>query len=832
MAEGKPNWDVDKMARLVEQSLRDGKLDEAKANTILKRLADLESTDDPDLQALMKDEIEKGIDEAVSPSNGGGESGGAGQLSEGGGEEGGGGEPSDSATSESNDGSANQPEGQAQPNRDSNKKNNTTEDQQNRANQKKTKGDDALVKGKGDTAKPEQGKSATPDSAKKPAGQSPSGKLPAEKAGGGPAPQAAKAGGGGKAGGALAKAELAKEAAGALKTAKEEGLKAGAQQAAKAGVEFGKQQLLLLLLRTPWFWIILAALILLLLIGAAVYMFMLFMGKSIDLAGGSAVIPMKYPEHQALQESVKQAVASDHIVFADNSLRADIEWKTRTISTTNKTTNQVEEKDEKYMVLDWRTMVTLDYLAKKWDRIRVSLLYSNGPDYTRRSPIVKIGSVIDSEKLHKLYQLFVERDASAITESPLTAISGYKTGQAIGIDQIGWTSPGLTAACFGGIKKPVQVGWQRIIRLDMVRILYEQMQTDDYHVYELASKLNNKAGIAKNASDYYKTKAAEGMVKEDGYDTLAMTGLDNLITELTRAGALISLDIRTLNRFAQAKAKLVAARDFINSKEGVERLLAWGDEENFRKPLLEGLDTVYKGMQVANMGKWRGSITAGVAGVMRGGVLGLIVDECKFWKAYEARMNVRQMELDLLQMPFDPEYAASSDVFAQQPGGVAVAYAAADDPAASVDPAAESSEEPRDNEALQVKQLIVYSPEDDLDNGISEFDVYPNGATSVNEGGVGYDGTARDGKIDWRDLHFMSPPVDNGVFSRPGTIFVYKKDNPDAHTFFGAIKAMWDAEVEWAEFVFDDLWTGAGLSIGAGEDVEKVSYRNFVHIGF
>ena len=129
------------------------------------------------------------------------------------------------------------------------------------------------------------------------------------------------------------------------------------------------------------------------------------------------------------------------------------------------------------------------------------------------------------------------------------------------------------------------------------------------------------------------------------------------------------------------------------------------------------------------------------------------------------------------------------------------------------------------NGDLVVRQLIVYSPEDDLDNGLPDFDVYPKGATSVDEGGVGYDPSAADKKIDTRDNHFMALPIDNGVFSKGATIFIYKVQGAGE----------WAAEL--AEGLIPglrslyDQYDGGGVE-RIGEDNVRVSYRNFVHIGF
>jgi len=365
----------------------------------------------------------------------------------------------------------------------------------------------------------------------------------------------------------------------------------------------------------------------------------------------------------------------------------------------------------------------------------------------------------------------------------IDAPSAYSFGQAIAIDKIGMTSPELTEAMGLDESVPIQVSWQKMVQEKVIRPIYEQLQVDARKLFETASQAASQADTDAKGLEVL-ARAHEQTVADASKDSrakitdnyvIAVTALDNLLINLNRLRAQTKIDDRTMSLTAPALANLEKVRQSVDVG-GTAFIAAWGSDE-VKTALRLGLQSTFRAMQVANMPGWRGN-----------------EKEIDLWKAYEARQNIRQLALDILRMP------------------VALA-----------------GEEQDFNADLVIKQLIIYSPEDDLDNGLPDFDVYPKGALAVDEGGVGYDPTGHDNVIDILDNQFMSLPIDNGVFSKPGTIFIYKTDSA------GQIAK---EILEWAAASFTlggskmmDLWDGGGIE-KPGEERVKVSYRSFVHIGF
>src|SRR5690606_24949720 len=114
---------------------------------------------------------------------------------------------------------------------------------------------------------------------------------------------------------------------------------------------------------------------------------------------------------------------------------------------------------------------------------------------------------------------------------------------------------------------------------------------------------------------------------------------------------------------------------------------------------------------------------------------------CKLWKAAEAINNQRKLEADLLMMP---------TVLAQP----------------------ERNGKPGFNGDIVPKQIIVWSPEDDIDNGLPDTDVWPSGITSIDSGGVGYSSDVKYCIVGFEDAHFLYNAKDNGVLSKTTTVFL------------------------------------------------------------
>lgn len=189
-----------------------------------------------------------------------------------------------------------------------------------------------------------------------------------------------------------------------------------------------------------------------------------------------------------------------------------------------------------------------------------------------------------------------------------------------------------------------------------------------------------------------------------------------------------------------------------------------------REQMRRGLAKTFRMLQTANTRGWEGSREA----------------NCRLWKAYEARVNERKLGLQIMRMPF-----------------------------------AIPNEQGRFNEDLVAKQLIFFSPEDDLDNGLPDSDVYPLGAVAVDVGGVSFDDSEKDGVITKEDNHFLALPQDNGILSKASTIFASRTMGGDLTEGAGGVAVSSEDRQ-----TFDSKWDFGRESGG------RVSYKNFVHIGF
>lgn len=263
---------------------------------------------------------------------------------------------------------------------------------------------------------------------------------------------------------------------------------------------------------------------------------------------------------------------------------------------------------------------------------------------------------------------------------------------------------------------------------------------------------------------------------------LASAGYSKWMADREQTGSQIKTPLRedSINYLNMVKADLARMTEILNANQGspaakryvADALTAFGavdmgDVDASQGNLRRGINASFRMMQVANMVGWEGSRN----------------DGCMLWKAFEARQNIRKLALQMLQMP----------VVRDEQGG------------ASFD--AERS----------VMQMIVYSPEDDLDNGLPDTDVFPFGAMGVDVGGMSYDTSAKDGKIDYSDNHFMALPPDTGISSKRSTVFVSKSETVEGTT---------SADTDGPEKELDQLWDGGY------ENATRQSFRNFIHIGF
>jgi len=451
-------------------------------------------------------------------------------------------------------------------------------------------------------------------------------------------------------------------------------------------------------------------------------------GKVSNEAGGSMPIglnPNNQLHKQLVDDVVELTQGDSAVLISDNfDLNVVLDWSQ-------------DEDGRKFHELDWRVMEALRYLGGSWrdrgqGKIGISILKDNGPSMTRR----------------KVFQDLGNDEAAKLLDAP----SSYSFGQAVGIDKIGLTSPAhdeqLTyymclageipcppsGDCHDAKSVPVKVEWQLVTSERFIRPLYEQIEVDAAELYNRISGIMENARIGLYAPEHFEAlDQSHRVVLEAGTEdvfTLALQALDNLVVNLEKLSGVDGMDDRTLEFAARALgflADIQATLLELEAQEGTGFMEEWAKEET-EKAFREGIYYVFKTMQVANMVGWRGN------------------RNLTFWKAYEARQNIRQLVLDLLRMPIE---------------------LVKDDPYQDFDM------------DLIVRQLITYGSEDDLDNNLPDLDVYPDGAVAVSEGGVafgpreGYE-TIGDGVDDVLDLHFSSLPIDNGVFSKACTVFIYK----------------------------------------------------------
>lgn len=217
-----------------------------------------------------------------------------------------------------------------------------------------------------------------------------------------------------------------------------------------------------------------------------------------------------------------------------------------------------------------------------------------------------------------------------------------------------------------------------------------------------------------------------------------------------------------------------AALQYIDSVSGNFKFSGAVPAGEVWEKLETGMTRVFRALQVANMVGWEGSRANG----------------CRLWKAYEARTNIRKLGLQILQMPVKT-----------------------------------AREGIKFNHDLKVKQMVVFSPEDDINNGLSNLDVFPNGAVAVDMGGVSFDTTNKDNVVTKEDVNFVGLPMDNGILAKKSVVFLREVDG-ELYPMEGLVGLSSNISVEQPQQEFEALWDRKQESAG------RVSYKNFVHIGF
>ncbi|MFA5270045.1 MAG: hypothetical protein WC400_00240 [Patescibacteria group bacterium] len=525
-------------------------------------------------------------------------------------------------------------------------------------------------------------------------------------------------------------------------------------------------------------------------------LFNIFMGsvnQISSLAGGSIFVPADHnnPAHQQIVNRLKEKMSGcdPKLVVYDGGI-SDIDW-------------QVDPTSGGYThKLDIRLLKTLDYLTDK-HRIRIDLLKTGAPDLVR--------------------DLFLKKKAqySSTGQDEVEqkeTLSAFTTGQAMAIVEIDRTKiPELQSAdvaCNAPVPAPIEVGWQRTVGEKTIRPIWEELAYDvgfldkNYFIYQGVAGSDDQMAIQRVARAYKLSEPVDGaydLYKEtfnklprivDLIDRALVYGQNNFSGDQ----ALDSRALAYLQKARESYASLVTLVSGINSgmaeeeiAETIKELGADGSLATMRT----GARFVYKATQVKNSVNW--------AKKKKNGDLTWI-------KADESRNKIRQVLAELLVMPRDTSLEGTPKLF---------------------------------DSSLVAKQIITFSPEDDLDNGLENVDVFPRGIVSVNTGGVAMETLSVDsttgnavgnGLIDYADSQFSHAPIDNGTFSKNGANYIYKQVRPEDSTWEKVGAFVWNyltmpGQLSSANDKLHELTVGGCVS-GMNESCRKVSYKDFLYVAF
>ncbi|MFA5967327.1 MAG: hypothetical protein WC805_02340 [Patescibacteria group bacterium] len=406
---------------------------------------------------------------------------------------------------------------------------------------------------------------------------------------------------------------------------------------------------------------------------------------------------------------------------------------------------------------------------------------------------LKIGLIKTNSPRQSRYKLVkslaaYSSDGEESTEE-LGAFTAFSEGQALAIVAVDRSQiPEMSG-------QPIEISWQRTLAEAEVRPLWEELgyvagwldtTMADYRVF-LTDKNHDQIVAALQNAPLNKL-----------FFVQYFQFINRVKNLLDRAAAITKLDDRTQDYLSQANNVFSNLQNEIGldpstlSNSQITALVeALGTPEALNNLRL-GIGQAYKATQVANMVGWNKSIAAG--------------GNLEMLKAYEARNKIRLVIKELLDMPTKIALRGESRLF---------------------------------DKDMVVKQIITYSPEDDLDNGLDRLDIFPSGITSVGVGGVGFDDTMRDGIHNDYDDHFSRAPLDNGVFSKMGVNFIYNIADlgvtTPAEFIFTADNG---GEIYQTPIAGEllELWDALVGEIGVidpeKELAKKATYQDFIQVGF
>ena len=559
-------------------------------------------------------------------------------------------------------------------------------------------------------------------------------------------------------------------------------------------------QIIQFLVSNPIGWVVLLIILIITIVMLVVNLFINDKNEEAGgLGGGSQSIEANYniAEHRDLVDNLlaKTQSVNPSLVLSGSSSN-DLNWVETVIN---------EETGETITThpLDLRVLKAIEYLTDLHEYIEIGMLRTDAPDWVRDAVIVNSEAVGGENE-----QLILD------------TLSAFSTGQAFSIIAVDRTKiPELVPS--SGDAPPINVSWQKTLIERAIRPLWEELTFNigvldrNLPVYKAVlggtyEDYGEAFNVGKNLFDAIVSGDAE--LYKNSFRTLkrivtlldrALGLEDYLEIDLTNAHA---LDSRTIKYLSSARDQLYPLVDYIENnilkitdlddiESGSDSIKAAIDfaavveavkylgQTNSLERMHYGARFIYKATQVANMVGWDKATNLDLK------------------KAYEARNKIRQVIKELLEMPREVSLYSNTSF----------------------------------DETMVAKQIITFSPEDDLDNGPERMDVYPYGIKSVDIGGIAMDvltgdGIA-DGVIDYPDIHFShSPKSANGVFSKGGANYI-DKISPDTNPLENALSFMDEDEIEGQSDAMHKLLVGECV-LTAGEDCQKSSYKNYIYVAF
>jgi len=580
-------------------------------------------------------------------------------------------------------------------------------------------------------------------------------------------------------------------------------------------------------------WLVVLVIILIFVVVMIIISFLSGQNGVSSLAGGSMVVNTpRITATELLVDKLKDKMAGcDPKLVVYEQGEGDIGW-------------QIEEGTDRYFhKLDRRLLKTIDYLTEN-HRIKIELLNAGAPMYTLNNFLVGLeqfspnppegvilpenwDEMTPAEQRQYLDETLTPEERRASEESyEQSTISAFATGQAMAITEIDRSDiPELQNSdrdiCTGApIPAPIAVSWQKTQSERLVRSTWEELswiagQLDqnkrylhglyiDFFGWETES--DNRNSSLNRAIREYKESLVEGSRSGSQIKSL-LTKINRAKELLERTRGFAGLHVDTLGHAEDALIGINKFNDWVDSHsltdytevsnafdwELAEAIGGLGSPDMIAN-LRQSIRNIYQMTQVANMVGWD-------------------VGDLDYRQAYESRNKIRQIIVELLQMPTKVSLSFSSSELMFD-------YRYQQDPSSYFD------------SAMAVKQIITFSPEDDLDNGQIDRNVFPAGIDSVCVEGISFNNNGiRNGPITHEDLHFSHAPIDNGVFSKATTNFVF---DPTKNTIYPEVIS--ELAVTWDKIVDADLWAIGGMIAGTSpvtnESIATISYQKFLYVAF